>query len=207
MPGLDTAELMVGNGEVIAAAPPGTAEVAIGTVPATPWVDLGYANEDGVTLGDSPSETNVGAWQSPDPVLVLTTELARTFAFNLMQWNADVLAFVFGGGLVTPAPAAGASFAPSTTGRGKYALLMRWLDPEGNVCQFYVSRGKVTGDVGAQLARTAAGVFSVTFTSTPDAGENGWVYTSDAPGLSGAMLLQTNSGEVKVASTSKASAA
>jgi len=202
---------MVGNGEVIAAAPAATPNVPLATVPASPWVDLGYANEDGVTLGDSPSETNVGAWQSPTPVLVLTTELARTFAFNLMQWNADVLAFVFGGGLITPAPAEGDTFAPTKTSRSTYALLMRWLDPEGNVCQFYVPRGRVTGDVGAQLARTAAGVFSVTFTSLPEATEDAWRYTSDSPGMGALTLIASASGEVTTQKasngTSKASAA
>lgn len=210
MPGMNVNELVVGNGRGIYAAPAGTTNVALATAPATPWVDLGYASDDGVTLSDSPSEENVGAWQSADPVLVLTTENARTFAFNLMQWNVDVLTFVFGGGLVTPDPPAGKTFAPTKTTRGKFACIMRWTDQAGAVQQFYVPRGKVTGDVGAQLTRTAAGVLSVTFTSTPDAGlsEDAWRYTNAA--LTAGTLVAPLMGEVFVepneAKAAKASA-
>lgn len=177
MPGMNTAEVMVGNGQTIAAAPPGTAAPAsLATALASPWVDLGYADEDGVTLSDSPSETNINAWQTIDPILVLTTEIARTFAFNLMQWNAATLAFVFGGGLVTPA-GTDPAFEPGL--RAKYALLMRWTNASGVLCGFYVPRGQVTGDVSSQLVRTAAGTLALTFTSTPDRGlsEKAWRYS------------------------------
>ena len=210
MPGLNTNELVVGNGRGIYAAPAGTTNVALATTPATPWVDLGYANEDGVTLADSPSEETVPAWQSADPVLVLTTANARTFAFNHRQWTADVLTFVFGGGMVTPDPPAGKTFAPTKTTRGKFALIMRWTDQNGAVQQFYVARGRVTGDVGAQLTRTAAGVLSVTFTSTPDAGlaEDAWRYTTDSGGLTAGTLVAPLSGEpyVEPAASGKAAA-
>jgi hypothetical protein len=196
MPGLSVAELMVAAGEIVAAAPPGTPNVALATTPvAPPWVDLGYVNEDGVTLTDSPSETNVPAWQSPTPVLVLTTEVSRTFAFNLMQWNPDTLAFAIGGGMITPAPAEGESFAPDA--RGAYAWLARWRDGDGNVWQAYSPRGKVTGDVSAQLTRTAVGVFAATFTATPEGTEDAWHLTSDAPAWSGALMALTAEGKLE----------
>lgn len=189
MSGLSVAELMVAAGEVVAAAPPGTAAPAIATPVATPWVDLGYVNEDGVTLTDSPSETNVPAWQSPTPVLVLTTEVSRTFAFNLMQWNADTLAFAIGGALLgTPAN----TFAPDA--RGSYAWVARWVDGEGAKWQAYSPRGKVTGDVSAQLTRTAVGVFAATFTATPEGTEDAWQLSTDGDALGGALLTLTAAG-------------
>lgn len=190
MPGMNTAEVMVGNGQTIAAAPPGTAPPAsLATTLAAPWVDLGYADEDGVTLSDSPSETNINAWQTIDPILVLTTEISRTFAFNLMQWNAANLAFVFGGGMVTPA-GTDPAFEPGL--RAKYALLMRWTNASGVLCGFYVARGQVTGDVGSQLVRTAAGSLSLTYTSTPDRGlgEKAWRYSQ--VGFATAVILDAD---------------
>ena len=203
MPGLAVSELMVAAGEIVAAGPPGTPNVALATVPADPWVDLGYVNEDGVTLTDAPSETNVGAWQSADPVLVLTTEIARTFAFNLMQWNPDVLAFALGGAMVVPAPTEGDSFAPDA--RGAYAILLRWKNGDGDTCQFWAPRGKVTGDVSAQLTRTATADLAATYTCTPQGGEDAWRYTSDAAAFAGAVVVLKSDGEVVVERNSKSS--
>ncbi len=201
MPGLSVAELMVAAGEVVAAAPAGTANIALTAPVAAPFVDLGYVNEDGVQLTDSPSETNVPAWQSPTPILVLTTEVSRTFAFNLMQWNPDVLAFAIGGAMVTPAPAAGETFRPDA--RGSFAWLARWKDGDGNTWQAYSPRGKVTGDVSAALTRTAVGVFAATFTATPEGSEPAWELSSDAPGWAAAALVLRADGTLEQSRAAK----
>ena len=183
---LDTSEIVVAAGSLVAAAPPGTAQPPLGTAPPAGYVDLGYIDEDGVTYGDSPDEENVGAWQSADPVKVIVSTITRTFAFNLMQWNPDVLAFAIGGGMVTPAPAT-PTFVPAKTGRGEYALAMRW-DWDGFEAQLWAPRVKVTGDVESVLTRTDVAKFAVTTTAIPSGSEDPWAFTTEHPAFAGGVM-------------------
>jgi hypothetical protein len=157
---------MVGNGKGIFAAPAGTANVALATTPPAAWVDLGYASDSGVTLSIADRGKRWGVAIRGSGANA-HEEQSRTFAFELMQWNADVLTFVLAAGL-SRRRRPRATFADQIGPRR--VCVHHALDrSKRRDQQFYVARGKVTGDVGAQLTRTAAGVFTVTFTSTPAA--------------------------------------
>lgn len=184
MPGLDTTEIVVAAGSLVATAPAGTAAPADPTLdPPVGWVDLGYINEDGVTWTESPDSTNLMAWQSADPVKVVVASITRTFAFNLMQWSADVLEFVLGGDTTAQTgPPAFGRFIPSKVGPAEGALLLRW-ESDGVHHQLWCPRGKVTGDVSAQLVRTTSANFAATFTATPSGSEDSYWYDSDAAGF------------------------
>lgn len=178
---LDTSEIVVAAGSVVASAPAGTALPALGTFPAAPWVDLGYISEDGVTWTESPEEETLRAWQSPDPVKVILTALSRTFGFALMQWDPKVLEFVIGGvSSHVTGPPVGGQFVPSKSGRPEVALVIRWLW-ETYETQLYVPRGKVTGDVDTALVRSTSANFAATFTATPSGAESAYTFQSLHP--------------------------
>lgn len=72
--------------------------------------NLGYAT-DGFTLKQDKKTQEVTAWQTLSPVRLLTTQLTRTFSFELLQTNKDTLSLAWGGATisaVTATPVGGA---------------------------------------------------------------------------------------------------
>jgi hypothetical protein len=64
------------------------------------WTDMGYLSEDALTMAANATTVEIMAWQSDSPVWS-NVKIARTVAFQLMQWNQVNLEFVFGGGTFT----------------------------------------------------------------------------------------------------------
>jgi hypothetical protein len=196
MPGLNTSEIVVAAGSLVAYAPAGTAAPADPTAaPAVAWIDLGYVNEDGITWTESPSSDELHAWQQADPVKIVIASIARTFAFNLMQWNPDTIKVVVGGtNAKTVGPPAQGSFFPNSVGPPTVALLIRWVW-ETYATQLYFPRGRVTGDVSAQLVRTTSANFAATFTSTPSGTEHAYDFSTLHPSFATATVVGPSSAE------------
>lgn len=177
MAGLDTTQVQVAAGSGVFSAPAGTAAPTLGTAPATPWVDLGYISDDGITNTRSRSTENFGAWQTLSPIVVLLTGITDTFAFSFRQWSSATLAFVYGSaGLVLP------KFAPAKTLPADTALLFVWQWLTYNT-QLWVPRGKISGDTESVLTRTAPSDLPVEIISTPSGAENVWQFESAHPGV------------------------
>lgn len=102
---LDSSQVRIAGTGAFWKAPLGTALPADA---ATAWgagfVNLGYAT-DGFTLKQDKKTTPVTAWQTIAPVRLITTDLLRTFSFELLQTNIDTLALGWGGATVTPGTA------------------------------------------------------------------------------------------------------
>lgn len=97
--GLTSSEVRVAANGKIMIAPRGTAEPADVTAAwGTGWVELGYANEDGVTLARSVEREDQQVWQSVTPVRRLLTGVELTTQFTAVQWNRATTALWFGGG-------------------------------------------------------------------------------------------------------------
>lgn len=76
------------------------------------FVNLGYAT-DGFTLKQDKKTQGVTAWQTLAQVRLITSELLRTFSFELLQTNKDTLALAWGG--ATIAAVAGAAVGGAIT--------------------------------------------------------------------------------------------
>jgi hypothetical protein len=93
-------EVRVGANGIIYVAPSGTAVPATVGAAWTGFTDVGYATEEGVTIGRALTTEQIRAWQSISAIRYLVTEVAFTVSFSLLQWNKTTLPFWLGGGTV-----------------------------------------------------------------------------------------------------------
>src|SRR5919108_1638037 len=98
----DSDEVVVGANGRIFVAPVGTAAPAdTAAAYGVAWIDLGFANEDGVTLMVGKDVESIGAWQSMFPIRRVVTARDMSLSFALRQWNESALPLAFGGGTVS----------------------------------------------------------------------------------------------------------
>ena len=97
---LEANETKVGATGHIWRAPVGTAfPTNISTaVDETLWTELGYTSEEGVRFKFSREVTELGAWQSYDPIRILTSKVPKEIAHDFLQWNQNTFATAMGGG-------------------------------------------------------------------------------------------------------------
>lgn len=95
--GLDPEETMVGssNGVGLWIAPVGTEPPDELGAFASPWKPLGYASDDGVTIGGDTTSESFTPWQSTAAIRTIITEVTRTIAFTLWQLNQETLGLYF----------------------------------------------------------------------------------------------------------------
>jgi len=99
MSGLDASEIFVAGTGNICTAPADTAmPTDVSADIATPWIDHGYASEDGVEFTFGKTTDELKGWQSFDTLRLLTTDAPKSLKFTLMQGNVDNLLLAMGGG-------------------------------------------------------------------------------------------------------------
>jgi len=154
--------------------------------PAAPWIDLGYANEDGVTFTATPNVEDIEAWQSATPVRRLVTARELTLATALEQWNRDSFLAAFGGGVWSES-----GTAPDVVYRydppadqdplAEFAVMIDAIDG-ARASRWVAKRCNITEAVETQLVRTGAALLPVTFNALTPSGESrAWYFlTNDA---------------------------
>jgi hypothetical protein len=171
-PVLDPLEVMVGtaNGPGIWIAPERTPAPADLTAPfEAPWVNLGYAADDGVTLGGATTSESFTPWQSKTPIRTIVTERTQTVQFIMWQLNETTLGLYFDAD-VPPAAAGIIEFevrsdAPSHT----YAVCVDLLDGESQFRHYFPRANLETaGDMA--LTKGALVPLDVTLSALDDNG-------------------------------------
>lgn len=167
MTGLDSKQIRVAPNGAIYAAPAGTAApTAVATPLASPWVNLGYASDDGVTLSKSLETEEVNVWQSASPARYIVTKVSVGFGFSLVQFNADTVPLFFGlpsTALVESGAGSGIFelTVPADVSLDERAWCVESID--GDVHTRYVlQRGMVTETDDLPLKRTEASVLPMT---------------------------------------------
>lgn len=163
----DTTQIRVGANGSIYVAPVGTVAPTDSTVvwPAG-WTDLGYANEDGVTVTKSKDVDEIPVWQMLFPARRIATGAGLNVSFVLRQWSDDTIEFALEGTVTTPDAVNKPNerrFTPNApeviTER---ALGVEWVD--GTVrYRLIVPRGMITDDVEFQLQRSDAANLPIGF--------------------------------------------
>jgi hypothetical protein len=183
---LDPTETMVGtaNGPGIWIAPAGTAPPAAGAEFAAPWKSLGYASDDGPTVGSDTTSEDLTPWQSTSPIRSVITEKNLTLHFVLWQLNEDTLALYFDADV--PAPGAGGlSFDVLSSGGGHiYAVAIDAKDGD-NTFRIAFTRATLDSAGDMQLQKGAMVPLDVTLKALDDSGVMAHVDLS-TPALEGA---------------------
>lgn len=137
--GWDATEVRLGTTGNLWRAPSLTAAPADSTAAlVAPWVNLGYASDDGFTATPSVDTTDIMVWQSQYPVRSKVTQ-SLEFKFKLAQDNEESVKLAFGGGDWT----AGVYTPPEPGEVYENAFCLDVIDGT-NTLRYYLARGIVT---------------------------------------------------------------
>lgn len=162
-------EVRVGVDGVVSSAPTGsTAPTTVSSALASPWVDLGYVSEDGVTESNSRTTEKVRAWQRAAVVRTLVTEGETTFSMTLLQTNASTLAEYYGLEASDINDTDGSFVSSPTKDAPHRAYVIDVIDGD-ELIRKYIPDGQVT-EVGDQVFQNGAPIgYEVTITAYDNA--------------------------------------
>jgi len=169
---IDSTEIRVGISGSVHVAPLGTTVPDDATTALdAAFIDLGAITEDGIALSPSRSIEKIRAWQSAKAVRTVVTEDELSIAFSLMQWNADSIDLVFGGGTFSVANTTETQYVPPAAGTiDERIFVFEWVD--GDVSnRLLVPRGMVSEIGEIAVVKTSAIELAMTVEvlgSTPD---------------------------------------
>lgn len=169
------------NSSEVRVAPFGHVFVAeVGTSPPTDlttayaaeWLDLGYVNEDGVSIAPSLDTTDHMMWQSIVPVKTSATGLSLEISFSMGQINTGTTSlFFFGAEWVEESPGIYKLDVGSDILLAEKAMSIEWTDDEGSVNRFTVPRGFVADRENLQLQRSEVTTLGITYKALDDSGD------------------------------------
>jgi hypothetical protein len=186
--GLDSKQIRVApNGAIYAAAAGTPLPTAVDTPLASPWVNLGYASDDGVTLSRSLDIEEVNVWQSASPARYIVTKTSVSFGFSLVQFNADTLPLYFGlpSSAVTESGAGSGIFkmtVPADVQIDERAWCVESID--GDIHTRYIfQRGMITATDDLPLKRTEGSALPMTVSAMTATDGSLCVVLTDDPNL------------------------
>lgn len=132
-------ETFVGANGSVYLAPVGTAAPTDAvTAPPSPWMELGYLDDNGPKVSFDKTVKDILAWQSFDPIRKVPTALPRNVSGNLMQWNVDTVVAVLGG-TATPTADGFSWVPPAPQEIDERSLILDALDGT-RIVRLYASR-------------------------------------------------------------------
>lgn len=146
------------------------------------WTNVGYIDEDGVSVTPSVDLGDIRAWQTASRVKRTVNSVDIDVSFKMRQINKYVVAqFFFGGTTVQGAAGISTMTLPSnfTVSSLSFALCVDWTDDEGSANRLYFSRGVVGEREALQLVRTDAMKLGVTYSVTDANGEFGKLFSNN----------------------------
>lgn len=160
---LTSANVRVGVTGSVAIAPEGTTAPpdAVTALPSD-WSGVGYISEDGVVEANTIESDDIKAWQNSEVVRKVVTSQETTYAFTMIETNADALGLFYGKTIAAAATehviggSLGAKQAICLTVVDGLTVSRRWA-PSAEVTE----RGEVT------FGATDATGYEVTMTAYP----------------------------------------
>lgn len=156
---VSSANLVVGAGGTVLWGTTGISLPTSATAATTGFNDLGYLDEDGVTLTVTPNIQDFAVWQSRQPgrreALAQEISLSGKFA----EWNANTVPRVFGGGAVTTGTYA---FPTDTASLEEFAVVAHVTDASDHH-RFVFARVNQTEAAEVQFNRSNLAVLPFNF--------------------------------------------
>jgi len=149
----------------------------------SPFVDLGYATEDGVGFNANPSIEEIRSWQKSTPTRRFVTGRDVVASFTLQQVNPENFKLAFGGGEVSEVDPGIYQYDPPADTADLPELVLVVDAQDGDIHDRYeVYRGSVMEGVDFSLVRTGATLLPIQFAAlTPDDQDRPWRYLTDDP--------------------------
>jgi len=187
MAGQNPQDVIVAGTGAVYVAPEGTALPADLADLVSPWTDVGYVSEDGVTFTFSREQEEVNAWQVSTPVRVLVTNEPIAIAFELIQFDRLTVQLAFRGGDFAGSSAP-FTYTPPDAGQSDVrALAVDAVDGDYEF-RFAFPRVQISEDVEFSLVRSDAVRLPLTFNVLAAAEK--WEIISDHPGFGAAAAAQ-----------------
>lgn len=138
------------------------------------YANLGFTSEEGATITDGKTITDIGAWQSFYPIRSIVTARDFMVAFMLRQWNRDTVELALGG---TVSGSAGnwTFVPPSPADLDLRVLILDWQD-DARSYRLYIPKCMSVENVETNLVRTSAADLPITLKAL-DPGDGDDVYT------------------------------
>lgn len=185
--GINPSEVTLASTGHVWVAPAGTALPT--TVVATPnaaFIDLGYMDENGVSITPSVDTTGVKAWQSAVDVLTILTGIGLTAKFSAIQFSSKMASeYFFGQAWVNDGLGDATLNFNSNPNLALRSVLIDWTDQTGYLYRLVLARGTFTDRDAVQLQRTQNMAFGVTFECLDNGGSLGSLITNNPVILSG----------------------
>lgn len=179
---------MANNSEEVRLAPDGSVYVAdVGsTLPAnatdtldSAWLELGYVDEDGVSLTPSVDLTDIMAWQSTTPVKVTLDSTSFEIQFNMMQVNKSTWGLYFFNADWANNFGQAKLTLLSNPGSQEKALIVEWRDDEADQTRLVLPKAVLADRENLQLVRNEAQLTGVTFRALDYSGVYGYVHSEN----------------------------
>ena len=189
---LEPTHVVVAGTGAVQVAPEGTTLPTDLAPLAAPWEDVGYVGEDGVAFTFSREQEEVNAWQSAEPVRILTTNEPKTIELELLEFDRVSLLLAFRGGAFTGAASPWTYEPPDPGATDVRALVIDGKDG-AQTFRFAFPRAQLGGDLEFALLRTDAVRLSLEISLL--ASPVKWKIISDLPGFADEVALAALSRE------------
>jgi hypothetical protein len=120
--------------------------------------DVGYIDQDGVTMSVTPTVEDLFVWQATTAIRRVASETTIAFSGNLAEYNAAALPVVFGGGTV----AAGTYTFPADASTNDFAGVIDVVDGSTKL-RFVFPKANQTESVESSFNRTSLATLSFNF--------------------------------------------
>jgi hypothetical protein len=147
------------------------------------WFELGYINEDGVTLTPNLTTNPYRVWQSRLPAKIVSTDLTFEVMFTMAQMNQGTTSiFFFDAQWVETEVGVYRLDVASDQILKERAMAVEYTDDAGHTNRLIVPRGFVSNREALQLQRNAVSEMGITYQAL-DQGGDAFYFLSDDPAM------------------------
>jgi hypothetical protein len=146
------------------------------------FVNLGYLNDDGVSMNPSQDREDITAWQSIVPVRRVLTGSQFQLSFTMIQTSRDTVTLAFPGATVETNTGIHKITIPANPGSDERCFIFDWMDGAIHN-RVIIERGEVTDISEIQIHRSDPVAYEVTLDSYPNDDNEIAVWLSDDPAL------------------------
>lgn len=147
---------------------------------ATGWGDLGYTTEEGPRLAFGRDITDIGAWQSFNPLRSIVTGKPSQVEFDLRQWNSDTFGVAMGGVVVSTA-GGGVMVEPEDDGFLDVRQLIVYAEDGDKHYAWVFRRVQNTKELGFPFARTDESALPIGMKVLGAGSDKAWYMLTDDP--------------------------